>query len=85
MSRRIKLNDLHSLLTTCTYPISTTDLASEFEDVTLVYADGDEPFDAVLDRVSQSIYHSPGDLEADVFANLPVEAVGEPGQAEGEG
>ena len=85
MSRRVKLNHLHSLLTTCSYPMSRDDLSTEFDDVTLVYADGDESFSAVLDRVSQATYESPADLEADVFANLPVEAVGEPGQAEGEG
>lgn len=85
MAREVKLNELHAELDALTYPATREDALAEFEDVVLRYADGEERFGDVLGRVTENVFVSPDDLEAAVYNNLPTEAVGEPGQSEGEG
>ncbi len=80
-----KLNELRGLFETFTYPVTKTELAEDTAEVTLQYADGEEALSAVVDRLANETFDSVDELEAEVYANLPVEAVGEPGQAEGEG
>lgn len=53
--------------------------------MTLLYADGEEPLADVVARSNEDTFDDPDDLETEVYNNLPVEAVGEPGQSEGEG
>lgn len=85
MSERVKLNHVHELLEDLPYPIPNEEVRSQFDDVILVYADGEEHLDAVLQRSNEDRHESVNDLEAEIYSNLPVEAVGEPGQSEGEG
>lgn len=85
MPRRVKLNHVVELLDEGTYPMSNDEARSRFEDVTLVYADGEERLTAVLDRSNEKRHESADELASELYANFPVEAVGEPGQAEGEG
>lgn len=85
MGETYKLNELRSFLETMSYPISKADAGVEAEGVTLQYADGEEPLDEVLDRVVTEGFETVDELEGEIFNTLPTEAVGEPGQAEGEG
>lgn len=85
MTRRVKLNHVHELLTELSYPVDNETASSQLDDVTLVYADGEESLHAVLERSNEDEHHTAEDLESEIYSNLPVEAVGEPGQAEGEG
>lgn len=85
MSNEVKLNQLLDLLKALEYPLSRDEARKEVDDVTLLYADGEEALAAVIARSNERSFETPGDLEAEVYANLPVEAVGEPGQSEGEG
>lgn len=82
-----KLSELDGILEEWTYPLSKDDAieAAEAEDVTLLYADGDEPLSDVLARVDDDEFDSVNDLETEIYNALPTEAVGEPGQSEGEG
>lgn len=85
MPREVKLNEFRSVVSELDYPVSKAAVLAEFGNVVLRYADGDEQFGDVLARSDVERFESVDDLEAEVFNNLPTEAVGEPGQSEGEG
>lgn len=85
MSREVTLNQLRSVLETLEYPISKDEAHGDVSDVTLSYADGRESLAAVVERTNQETFEGVDDLETEIYNNLPVEAVGEPGQSEGEG
>ncbi|MFB6073929.1 MAG: hypothetical protein ABEJ89_02835 [Haloarculaceae archaeon] len=85
MVRRVKLNELGALCADLSYPVDRDAAVERFDDVVLVYADGEEPLPDVLSRIATERFESPDDLTTAVMNVLPVEAVGEPGQSEGEG
>ncbi|MFC3478532.1 DUF5789 family protein [Halobacterium litoreum] len=85
MTREVKLNELAAELDALSYPATHADASTELSDVVLLYADGEERFVDVLDRSNEDVFVSRDDLESEVFSLLPTEAVGEPGQSEGEG
>ncbi|WP_255197030.1 hypothetical protein [Halorarius litoreus] len=84
MSRTVKLSRLPTFLETLDYPLSRRRIAGEVDDVTLLMADGEAPLDTVVDRLSSNRFESSSELEAELYQFLPIEAVGEPGQAEGD-
>lgn len=84
-TREVRLNRVRSVLADLSYPISPTAAAEELADVRVLYADGGEPLSALLERSGESRFEDVADAEAEAFANAPTEAVGEPGQSEGEG
>ena len=81
----VHLNELRTVIGPLDYPISREDAREELSGVTLLYADGDEDLAAVVGRVNEEAFEGVDDLETEIYNNLPVEAVGEPGQSEGEG
>jgi hypothetical protein len=85
MTRRLALNRISHELESHQYPLTVDDAAAEMEDVVLEYADGEEPLLDVLHRSNEDVFVSPDDLESEIYSLLPTEAVGEPGQSEGEG
>lgn len=85
MSTEVKLNQLRTVIDPLDYPIATGDVLDAVGDVRLRYADGEERLGDVVERAETDVYETVEDLEADVYNNLPTEAVGEPGQSEGEG
>lgn len=85
MTETVKLNELRDLLETLEYPLDKADAIDAVEGVTLQYADGTEALSAVVDRSMVGTFASVDDLTSEVFTHVPTEAVGEPGQAEGEG
>lgn len=85
MARRLTLNRLSDELQSHEYPMTIDDAAVELQDVVLEYADGEEELTDVLDRSSADVFVSPDDLESELYGLLPTDAVGEPGQSEGEG
>lgn len=85
MSEEVKLSRIHRVLDALEYPLSNADARAALADVTVLYADGDEALAAVVSRSDEDTFESVDDLEAEIYANLPVGAVGEPGQSEGEG
>ncbi|WP_280535991.1 hypothetical protein [Halopenitus sp. POP-27] len=84
MSTEVRLNRLRTVIDALDYPIDRTDAREELSDVTLLYADGRESLAAVVSRSNDDVFRSMEDLEAAVFGNVPVEAVGEPGQSDGD-
>ncbi|WP_313694913.1 DUF5789 family protein [Halorarum halobium] len=82
---RIKLSRVESHLEDLQYPVTRAEAADRFADTTLTYADGEENLgDLLLDCPSAS-FADADELLSDLYGVLPVEAVGEPGQSEGEG
>jgi len=85
MGREVKLNELRAELDSLTYPATREDVLAEYEEVVLRYADGEESLGDVVGRATEDVFVDPDDLEAAIYNNLPTEAVGEPGQSEGDG
>ena len=85
MTREVKLSRIDSALADLSYPISRDDAASRLDDVTLLLADGEANLGGVVEDSNADSFDSVDDLQNEVLNNLPREAVGEPGQSEGEG
>ncbi|MGB9988032.1 DUF5789 family protein [Salarchaeum japonicum] len=85
MATRIKLNELDDALDDLPYPLTHGDAVAELDDYVLQYADGEEPLADVVERSDEDVFDDPSMLDAEIRNNLPTEAVGEPGQSEGEG
>ncbi|MFW6321721.1 MAG: hypothetical protein ACOC0Z_07695 [Halohasta sp.] len=84
MSDRIKLNRVGDLLGRIDYPIGRDDAASEFDDVTLVLADGRANLGEMIGRSDREEFGSADDLQTELNNVMPIEALGEPGQSEGD-
>ncbi|MFC6863935.1 hypothetical protein ACFQGE_10745 [Halomicroarcula sp. GCM10025817] len=85
MTREIKLNELDALVETASFPLSKAAAREQFADVRIRYADGEESMGELLDRVPDEAFESVEDVRTSIFNVVPVAAVGEPGQSEGEG
>lgn len=82
---RVKLSHVESRFEDLQYPITRAEAADRFADTTLTYAGGEENLgDLLLDCRSDS-FSDVDELATELYNVLPVEAVGEPGQSEGEG
>jgi hypothetical protein len=85
VGRRLTLNRLSDERQSHEYPMTVDDAAVELQGPVLEHADGEEPLTDVLDRSNADVFVSPDDLESEFYGLLPTDAVGEPGQSEGEG
>ncbi|GGN17474.1 DUF5789 family protein [Halarchaeum nitratireducens] len=85
MTERVKLKDLEDALDGLPYPLSKQNAVEEVTGLVLVYADGEEPAADVVERIQEEVFDDPASLAISIRNNLPTEAVGEPGQSEGEG
>lgn len=84
MTEPVKLSHLRDVLDSIEYPISKSDARDETAGIVLQYADGEERLSAVISRANDDTFEGVDDLEAEIYGNLPIEAVGEPGQSEGD-
>jgi hypothetical protein len=85
MGSEVKLSRIDDTLEALEYPISAEEAAAEFEDVTLLLADGERNLGQLLEQANSDRFESADDLETELHNVLPREAVGEPFQSEGEG
>jgi hypothetical protein len=76
---------VESLFETLNYPVSRRDAAAAFDDVELQLADGRANLGALVGDLSSDSFSAPEELAEELNNALPREAVGEPGQSEGEG
>ncbi len=81
----VKLSELDETIETFDYPMAKSDAVDATEGIVVLYADGDEPLPDVIERVDTDSFDSAQDLQTQIYNVLPTEAVGEPGQSEGEG
>jgi len=84
MSERVKLSRVESLFEQLDYPVTRDDAAAEFADVTVTFADGEANLGELVSEVGSDAFHGPDELFAELQNVLPIEAVGEPGQSEGD-
>jgi hypothetical protein len=84
MTDRLKLNEVQSAFESLEYPATRDAVAERFEDTTLALADGETNLGRVVSEVPADSFSGPDDLFAELNNALPVEAVGEPGQSEGD-
>jgi hypothetical protein len=84
MNERINLSRLESRLADLSYPVTRDDAAAELADVTVQMADGEANLGALVSELGGGAFTSPGDLYEDLQNTMPVEAIGEPGQSEGD-
>ena len=85
MAREVKLSRVQSVLGELSYPATRATAASEFEDVTLLLADGERNLGELIADVPADEFDSNEELQSEINNVLPREAVGEPYQSEGEG
>lgn len=84
MTRAVKLSRLSTLLDSLDYPLTRGRIADEIGDVTVLLADGETTIDAVVDDLPSEWFDSRSELETEFYQFLPIAAVGEPGQSEGD-
>jgi hypothetical protein len=84
MSERVKLSRVETLFEELDYPVTRDDAAAEYVDVTVTFADGEANLGELVSEVGSDAFHGPDELYAELQNVLPVEAVGEPGQSDGD-
>jgi hypothetical protein len=82
--RTVKLYRVESVLSELSYPVDRETAVEALDDVTLLLADGEVNLGATIDAASEAEFEVAEDLLVAVHNGLPVEAVGEPGQSEGD-
>lgn len=85
MERNVKLSRLETVLGELEYPASRESVAEQYDDVTLLLADGEENLGALIAGSGADTFDSVDELESEVLNLLPRHAVGDPYQSEGEG
>ena len=84
MTDEIHLSRLEPTLEEQSYPVEREALAESFAGTTVLFADGDADLGGLIDDVDQASFESAADAFAALQNVLPVEAVGEPGQSDGD-
>jgi len=84
MTERVKLSRVQSTFERLDYPVTRDDAAAEFADVTLLLADGESNLGELVSELGSDAFHSADELFEELQSVLPVEAVGEPGQSDGD-
>lgn len=84
MGDTVKLSRVESRFAELDYPITRTDAAEEFSETTLVFADGEANLGELVDGMESKRFDGADELAAELNNTLPVEALGEPGQSEGD-
>lgn len=84
VTRTVELNRVETLFTQLEYPIDRDEAAESFTDTTVRFADGEANLGRLVSDVPSDRFEGPDELYADLNSALPVEAVGEPGQSDGD-
>ncbi len=84
MTERIKINRVKNVLDRVDYPLGRDDAAAEFDDVTLLFADGETNLGELIANCDREEFGSADDLDTELNNVMPIEAVGEPGQSDGD-
>ena len=81
---QIKINRVKTVLDRADYPLQRDAAAAEFDDVTLILADGEANLGDLIANCDRDSFESADDLDTELNNVMPIEAVGEPGQSEGD-
>ncbi|MFB6304684.1 MAG: hypothetical protein ABEH47_05925 [Haloferacaceae archaeon] len=80
----VKLSRVESRFAELDYPVTRADAAAAFDDVQVTFADGEANLGRLVSEVGSDTFDGPDELLAELQNVLPVDAVGEPGQSEGD-
>lgn len=84
MSDRVKLSRVESAFEGLEFPVTRDDAAAELVDMTVIFADGEANLGELVSEMGSDAFHGPDELHSELQNVLPVEAVGEPGQSDGD-
>jgi hypothetical protein len=84
VNAELKLNGLIEQFEALDYPVDRETAAASFGDSTLLMADGQTNLGALIERTHASSFESAEDLFVELQTVMPIEAVGEPGQSDGD-
>jgi hypothetical protein len=84
VNAELKLNGLYEQFETLDYPLDRETAAESFDDTTLLMADGQTNLGELIERTHAPSFESAEDLFVELQTVLPIEAVGEPGQSDGD-
>ncbi|MDX1747551.1 MAG: hypothetical protein R3324_16575 [Halobacteriales archaeon] len=84
MQAELKLNSLLEQFETLQYPLDREQAAAEFSDSTLLMADGETNLGDLINDAYTPEFESAEDMFVELQTVLPIEAVGEPGQSDGD-
>ncbi|WP_049982870.1 hypothetical protein [Halorubrum sp. BV1] len=84
MSTEISLSRVEPELRDCAYPATHADLVESCAGTTVLFADGDADLGDLVADIDQKEFESAEDAFAALQNVLPIEAVGEPGQSDGD-
>jgi hypothetical protein len=84
MGTSVELSHLEEPLMTLTYPVARETAAEQLDDVTARLANGEENLGDLIADVPSDAFDSAEELRDELYGYLPEEALGEPGQSEGD-
>ncbi|KTG07579.1 DUF5789 family protein [Haloferax profundi] len=84
MQDRIKLSRVEPVLEGITYPTTRRDAAAAFDGVTVLLADGNADLGEVIRGCFTDEFADSRELYYELNMAMPIEAVGEPGQSDGD-
>jgi len=84
VTTQIKINRVKNVLSRETYPLGREAAADRFDNVTLLFADGRSNRGELIARTDREEFDSADDLCTELNNVMPIEAVGEPGQSDGD-
>jgi hypothetical protein len=84
MARTVRLSRVESVLDSLSYPVDKDHAVDQLDDVTVELADGETNLGDVVARTASDSYDSPTEFRDELYEYLPTEAIGEPGQSEGD-
>ncbi|MWV65050.1 hypothetical protein GRS48_09495 [Halorubrum sp. JWXQ-INN 858] len=84
MSDEINLSRLEGRLEDGSYPASREELAEAYAGTTVLYADGEDDLGDLIEAVDQDSFNGSEDVFVALQNVLPIEALGEPGQSDGD-
>ncbi|KAB1188561.1 MULTISPECIES: hypothetical protein [Haloferax] len=84
MQDSIKLSRVEPALDDLSYPTTRRDAAAAFDGVTLLLADGSTDLGDVIRGCYTDEFADSKELYYELTMAMPIEAVGEPGQSEGD-
>jgi hypothetical protein len=80
----LKLNQVAEQFAELEYPVTRAAVVERFDGVTLALADGEADLGAVLADCPTESFASADELFEEFNGYLPIEALGEPGQSDGD-
>ncbi|EMA03590.1 hypothetical protein [Haloferax denitrificans] len=84
MTETITLGRVESLLEDLSYPVSRRDAATSLDGVTVLMADGNADLGELVGNCLTAEFADAKDLYYELNNAMPIEALGEPGQSDGD-